>query len=61
MSLWENDMIQFARLITELQLAGAFTAEMLNRLSEQMDLELNDIYEIIERAQITFDKSVSEV
>lgn len=61
MSLWKNDTIQFARLIIEAELAGVFTSEVLDKLKEQMDLELVNIYEIIERAQIVFDKSVSEI
>ena len=54
-SLWEVDMLQFARLIEETQAAGGFTTEVLDTLVESMDLEMDDIVYILERARIIFE------
>lgn len=50
MQLWDIDLIQFARLISELQSAGAFTPEVEARLLEDMDLYNDELYELVERA-----------
>ena len=52
---WNNDEIQFARLISELQAAGAFTKEVVSDLEDSMDLDADDIFEIVERADETFE------
>lgn len=60
MSMWENDMIQFARLIAELESIGAFNQPVIDGLMFAMDLSTEELFEIIDRAQLTWDKSVRE-
>lgn len=47
---WANNAIQFPRLITELQVAGAFTSPVVVNLLESMDLTANEVFEIVDRA-----------
>lgn len=56
---WKNDAIQFPRLIAEAQACGGFEAT-IPELAEEMDLTTNEVCEIIERAQRTWDKIKSE-
>ena len=56
MSLWEVDGLQFARLIAETEVAGAFTADAIDDMADAMDLESGEICELIERAQAVWDK-----
>ena len=51
MNNWKNNRIQFPRFIEEAQAAGAFTPEVLGKMAESMDLEVEDLYEILDRAQ----------
>jgi hypothetical protein len=55
--LWLHDHLQFARLLSELEVAGAFDAPMLAKLREQMDLTNEELMELLDRAQRTFDRS----
>jgi len=50
-SKWDKNSIQFPRLIVELDMAGAITEEVMNRLCDSMDLERSDILELLGRAQ----------
>jgi hypothetical protein len=52
---WNNDAIQFPRLIAELEMAGAITPMIYDRLRESMDLTNSEINELIERAQAAWD------
>lgn len=52
---WNNNAIQFARLIAELEAAGGFPNSIMNALCESMDLDMGQISEIIDRAQGTWD------
>ena len=52
---WGDDFTQFARLISEAEVAGAFTVPVLEELSEEMDLDISDIMEIVTRAQRSWD------
>jgi hypothetical protein len=47
---WQNNQLQYARLIAELEQAGAFTSEIVGTLCIEMDLEPQNIFEIVERA-----------
>lgn len=47
---WNNNRIQFPRLISELQCVGAFTPEIVKCLMESMDLTESDILNVIDRA-----------
>jgi hypothetical protein len=53
---WDNNDIQFPRLIAELQMAGAFTPEVMEALQDSMDLELADIDELMTRADVLWDQ-----
>ena len=53
---WDNNTIQFPRLIAELQMAGAFTTEVMEALKDSMDLQESDIDELIARAEVLWDK-----
>lgn len=48
---WDNDFIQFSRLIAELETVGAFTPDVVSQLCEEMDLLAEDIAFVITRAQ----------
>ena len=53
---WKNNNLQFARLIAELEMAGAFTKKSLMAdLRESMDLTDSEICEIVERASNVWD------
>lgn len=54
---WKNDEIQFARLIAELEAAGAFCRKnIMEDLCESMNLTKEQILEIVERASNRFDE-----
>lgn len=55
MSNWENNSIQFPRLIAELEAAGAIHSGVIDALCESMDLAPNNIAELIDRAQAEWD------
>ena len=52
---WMNDDIQFPRLIMELEAAEVFTPKVLAELENSMDLNSDEIMEIVDRAQETWD------
>ena len=55
----ENNMdnnIQFARLIAEAEAAGAFTNAVLQDMSDGMDLTEYEIRQIIDRAQVEWER-----
>ena len=56
MSNWENNQLQYARLIAELEQAGAFNAQMMDTLCLEMDLSPQNICEIIDRASSEWDE-----
>jgi len=60
-NLWQNNNIQFCRLIAELDYAGIFHYNTLKKLSESMDLSHDEILEIVERATAKFDKIKSNL
>jgi len=57
MDLWLRDDIQFARLIAELEAAGAFTPAVMSALCASMDLAEDRISELVDRAQARFEAS----
>lgn len=57
---WENNNIQFPRLIAEMEIAGLFRHRNVCIVAESMDLDCEEIYEIIERAQKEWDKIKSK-
>jgi len=52
--MWEDDLIQFPRLLAELRAVG-LSAEQYEYLREQMDLSDSEIDEIFERAETAWD------
>lgn len=52
---WKNDAIQFPRLIAELEAAGALDTELLSQVALSMDLTLDEVTELVDRAQATWD------
>lgn len=53
---WLNNEIQFPRLIAELEATGAFTNAVLRDVSEEMDLRVDDVCSLIDRAQKEWDE-----
>ena len=60
-NLWEDNEVQFPRLIAELDMAGAFTPEVMENLCESMDLSKGEIFELILRATEEFDIIKSKI
>ncbi len=61
MDAWNNNRLQFARLISELESVGTFTNDTIQSLCEEMDLTSTEVCEIISRAQQEFDKAKLEL
>ena len=53
---WKNNAIQFPRLIAELDSAGGFTEEVSEYLCESMDVTMDELDDIVSRAQEEWDK-----
>ena len=60
-TLWNNDKVQFARLICELEAAGAFTENLVEMICNETDLSSREIYEIVDRAQKSFEEVKSNL
>ena len=58
---WKDNSIQFPRLIAELEAAGAFTPEVTEQLCESMDLTVDEISELVDRAQYTWDNIINSL
>ena len=56
---WENDGIQFPRLIAEAYAAGVFTLDVLKTMAESMDLAVDQIMTIVNRAEKCLGKDQS--
>lgn len=60
---WEDDLIQFARLITEIEEAGGFIAKndqgerVQHVLVESMDIGAIELCELIARARVRWEKT----
>ena len=52
---WENNELQFMRLIAELETTGVFTADAVAKVAEEMDVSPSDVAELIDRAQTGWD------
>lgn len=59
---WDNDSIQFPRLIAEIEATNAFELlqpdgrRVIETVADSMDLDPSDVYEIVERAAIKWDQ-----
>lgn len=51
MDNWQNDKLQFARLISEIESAGGFTEKLCETLCNEMDIDMNELDELVTRAQ----------
>jgi hypothetical protein len=60
-ALWDNDLVQFARLISEMQAEGCFTAEVMAKLVNATDLSALDICALIDRADVVFQQTKSKI
>lgn len=54
----QNDHLQFARLLKELEMVGALTPAVMTQLSDSMDCSEAFITEVLERATCAFDDYV---
>ena len=59
--LWNDDLVQFARLISEMQVEGCFTAEIVAKLVNATDLAALDICALIDRADVVFQQTKSQL
>lgn len=59
---WENNSIQFPRLISEIERSGGggFSTELYHDVADSMDVSIKDLRELIDRACDEWDKIVSE-
>lgn len=55
--LWENNLIQFARLLSEIQAGGCLGEADWDTLLQEMDLESDDLLELFDRADVVWQKS----
>lgn len=52
---WNNDHLQFARLLAEMVANISFTHEQITRLADSMDLANDDVHDLLDRAQNAWD------
>ena len=53
---WSRDEVQFPRLIAELDMAGALAEPVVAQLCESMDLEQDEVWALVSRAQHAWDR-----
>lgn len=56
MSTWNDDHIQFARLLAEIQSCCPLTVDQYQELQESMDLGEGDINELFDRAELAWER-----
>ncbi len=61
MKVWNNNTIQFARLIAECEHENVFTVRAFEKLRASMDLEEHELQELIQRAVIENDELKSKL
>jgi hypothetical protein len=59
--VWKNNNIQFPRFIAEAEAAGAFTPEVAQSMADSMDLTVDEVYELVDRAQVEWEKIVAKL
>jgi hypothetical protein len=52
---WNDNFLQFTRLIAEANAMGAFTPKRMKDMAESMDLDVIQVQWLIDRAEIEFD------
>lgn len=61
-SAWEVDTIQFARLIAECEACGVFAdEERMMQVADEMDLEMDELFGIIDRAMNRFEQAKEKI
>ena len=56
LTLWEVNSIQFARFIAECEAGGVFSdKDRMEQVAGEMDLSLDEVYELVSRAQTEWD------
>lgn len=61
LSLWEVDVVQFARLVSELRAAGADTDEVTSILQDSMDLDYDELNDLFQRAEDVWETSKAKI
>lgn len=56
-TLWDNNHIQFARLISELASLGVPNSKHLKQLCESTDLSVEEIENIFDRAAVEWERA----
>ena len=59
--IWDNDLIQFARLICEINATCELSADDWQQLCDGMDLDRSDVVELFDRAHAVWENSKREV
>jgi hypothetical protein len=58
---WNDDSLQFARLVAEFSMASDHDNVSLQEVAESMDLELPEIFELFARAETAFEEIKAEL
>lgn len=58
---WENNDIQFPRLLNELNATGFMTAEIEKQLLDEMDITREELDQLFERARQVWDEINSQL
>ena len=61
MNKWNNNKIQFPRLLAEIASSSALTDEVMSELRESMDLSNDEINELFDRAQNEWNRIKEEI
>ena len=56
---WENDLIQFARLLSEIRAVGLNTSQV-SQVLESMDISRGQLDDLLERAEMVFENAKPE-
>jgi len=57
---WDDDSIQFPRLLAEIAATVELTEDQMGELAAAMDLEFNDVAELFDRAQARWEEIKEE-
>lgn len=60
-NLWGDDLLQFSRLLHEIESTGALEEEGRVKLAKEMDLSLAEVDEIFNRARRSFTQALSGI
>jgi len=57
---WNNDTLQFARFMTEANMAGALTQQVMTDMAKSMDLSTKEVQSLITRAETMFHTAIDD-